>query len=344
MTYLLPVLLGLAHGVSDASAGFLVGLIIQQRSPAMNTLILLYNLLAFGFQPLVGMLFDRIGQPKRGAVTGLLLTLTGLLVIPLNLNIAILLIGIGSACLHAGGGSVAITSIPGKASGVGVFAAFGVVGLALGGVSSIYYSANARLMLILLLVILSAVIWYTPQIFDRSHEQARLQPVPYALLIFFVIAVALRSTVWVGVQMEVPRYSSAALWVAVAAGAGKLVGGFAADRFGWRRWMFGAMAGAGILLVFGNQWLPAIMAGALMLQSVTPLSIAAAGQALPKFPALAASLALGAAILAGGLPFFILPGGWFGPGVMVTAMLLSTLCYWIALKHSSFGKSKQSSQ
>jgi FSR family fosmidomycin resistance protein-like MFS transporter len=355
MTYLLPLLLGLAHGVSDASAGLLVGLIIQQRSPEMNTLILLYNLVAFGLQPLAGMLIDRIQQPRRGAAAGLLLSLTGLLITPVNLNMGILLIGSGSACLHAGGGSVAITSAPGKAAAAGVFAAFGVVGLTLGGLASINASANARLVLILLLLILAVIIWFTPQFSHADLQQADqymkpiASPVSVFLLILLVIAIALRSTVWVGTQMGVARYSSAALWLAVAAGAGKLLGGFAADHFGWKRWMLVALVGAGLLLVFADQagtasaiWLPTLMLGALMLQSVTPLSIAAMGQALPKAPALAASLVLGTAIIAGGLPFFMLAGGWFWSGVTRgftwyfsvpgVVLLGSMLLYWYVLK------------
>jgi FSR family fosmidomycin resistance protein-like MFS transporter len=323
----------LAHGISDASAGLLIGLIIQQRSPQMNEHILLYNLLAFGLMPLAGLLFDRIKQPKRGAAAGLLLTLSGLLLTLVNLNIAILLIGIGSAGLHAGGGSVAITSTPGKASAPGVFAAFGVLGLALGGVASINQASGATFALIALLAMLAAAIWFTPQVSrPETQPSGGLLPVSYSLIILLVIAIALRSTVWVGAQMNVARYSSAAVWLALAAGVGKISGGFGADRFGWRHWMFVSLAGAGLLLVFASQWLPALMLGALLLQSVTPLSIAAAGRALPEFPGLAASLALGTAIIAGGLPFFVLAGGWFGTGLLAVTLLASILLYWITLK------------
>jgi FSR family fosmidomycin resistance protein-like MFS transporter len=333
MTYRLPLLLGLAHGVSDASAGLLIGLIIQQRSPQMNEHILLYNLLAFGLMPLAGLLFDRLRQPKRGAAAGLLLTLTGLLATLVNLNLAILLIGIGSAGLHAGGGSVAITSTPGKASAPGVFAAFGVLGLALGGVASINYASGATFTLIALLVVLAAVIWFTPPVSKSLVESgAESLPVPYAILTLLVLAIALRSTVWVGAQMDVARYSSAAVWLALAASAGKLAGGFGADRFGWRRWMLVSLIGAGLLLVFASQWLPGLMLGALLLQSMTPVSIAAVGKALPGFPGLAASLALGTAIIAGGLPFFLLAGGWFGTGLLAATLLASILLYWITLK------------
>ena len=333
MTYRLPLLLGLAHGVSDASAGLLIGLIIQQRSPQMNVHILLYNLLAFGLMPLAGLLFDRIQQPKRVAAAGLLLTLSGLLMTLVNLNLAILLIGIGSAGLHAGGGSVAITSTPAKASAPGLFAAFGVLGLALGGVASINHASGATFALIALLLILAAAIWFTPQVSRAALEPtAELLPVPYTVITLLVIAIALRSTVWVGAQMDVARYSSAAVWLALAAGAGKLAGGFGADRLGWRRWMLVSLLGAGLLLVFASQWLPALMLGALLLQSMTPVSIAALGKALPKFPGLAASLALGTAIIAGGLPFFLLAGGWFGTGLLAATLLASMLFYWFTLK------------
>ncbi|MCX6079128.1 MAG: hypothetical protein NTW32_06305 [Chloroflexi bacterium] len=342
MTYLLPLLLGIGHGLSDASAGLLVGLIIRQRAQDMNAQILLYNLVAFGLQPLAGMLFDRIRQPKHGAAVGLLITVTGLLITPLNLNIAIMLIGIGSACLHAGGGSVAITSTPGKASAAGVFAAFGVIGLTIGGMASINYSDIAENILILLLIILATIIWVVPHVSSELVERTS-SPMPVSLLIIFflVIAIALRSTVWVGTQIRVERYTSAALWLAIAAGTGKLVGGFAADRWGWKRWGLVVLAGAGVLLVFSDFSLPALMVGALLLQSVTPLSIAAVGRSLPKSPALAASLALGTAIIAGGLPFFFLKSGWFEPVILAITLLISTLLYWYVLKKPGLEHSTQ---
>ena len=342
MTYLLPLLLGIGHGLSDASAGLLVGLIIRQRAQDMNAQILLYNLVAFGLQPLAGMLFDRIRQPKHGAAVGLLITVTGLLITPLNLNIAIMLIGIGSACLHAGGGSVAITSTPGKASAAGVFAAFGVIGLTIGGMASINYSDIAENILILLLIILATIIWVVPHVSSELVERTS-SPMPVSLLIIFflVIAIALRSTVWVGTQIRVERYTSAALWLAIAAGTGKLVGGFAADRWGWKRWGLVVLAGAGVLLVFSDFSLLALMVGALLLQSVTPLSIAAVGRSLPKSPALAASLALGTAIIAGGLPFFFLKSGWFEPAILAITLLISTLLYWYVLKKPGLEHSTQ---
>jgi FSR family fosmidomycin resistance protein-like MFS transporter len=335
----LPLLLGLAHGVSDAAAGLLVGLIIQRGSANINFMILQYKLLAFGLQPVVGILLDRINRPRQGAAIGLLLTLTGLAIIPISLPLAILFIGLGSAGLHAGGGSVAISSTPGKASAVGVFAAFGVVGLALGGLASVNAAETARFVLMALLTLLACLAWFTPQaniLLPGMAEQFTKRG--FLLLVVLVTAIALRSTVWVGAPGNLARYANITLWLALSAGTGKLLGGFGADRFGWQRWMLLTLLGAGLLLIFSSAWLPGMMLGVLLLQSVTPLSVAAVARSLPRFPALAASLTFGTAIIAGGLPFFILPPGWFTSAILAVTLTLSVALYSFALKneqHSS---------
>jgi FSR family fosmidomycin resistance protein-like MFS transporter len=337
MILVLPLLLGLAHGVSDASAGLLVGRIIQQKSPEVNTLILLYNLLAFALQPFAGMLFDHLHLPKPGACFGLLLTMTGVLTLQANLNLAIILIGLGSACLHAGGGSLAITATPGKASSPGVFAAFGVIGLALGGMASLHFLNSVVAVLAALLALLGLIIWFMPQNADTVGIPANTASplVPEIFIILLVLAIAFRSAVWVGAQQNVERYSSTALGLALAAGLGKLIGGFCADRLGWMRWIQVSMVGALVMLVFSSQWLPGLIAGVFLLQSMTPLSIAAIGRALPRYPALAASLALGVAVIAGGLPFFIFSRGWFSTGMLLFALGLSGLIYWVFLRKIS---------
>ncbi len=339
MIFSLPLLLGLAHGVSDAAAGLLVGLIIQRGSANINFMILQYNLLAFGLQPVAGILLDRINLPRQGAAAGLLLTLTGLAIIPISLPLAILLIGLGSAGLHAGGGSVAISSTPGKATAVGVFAAFGVVGLALGGLASVNAAETTRFVLMALLAVLACLAWFIPQAsIQLPGRDEQITQRGLLLLLVLVTAVALRSTVWVGAPGNLARYTHVTLWLALSAGTGKLLGGFGADRFGWKRWMLLTMLGAGLLLVLSSAWLPGMMFGVLLLQSVTPLSVAAVARSLPRFPALAASLTFGTAIIAGGLPFFILPAGWFSPAILAVTLALSAALYSFALKNEQHPK------
>jgi FSR family fosmidomycin resistance protein-like MFS transporter len=208
-----------------------------------------------------------------------------------------------------------------------------VVGLALGGIASINFSFIVVAGLAVLLAGLAIMIQVMPHN-PVLLVEGKVAPLPVSeiMLILLVLAIALRSTVWVGTQMDVPRYSSAALWVALAAGMGKLVGGFGADQLGWKRWMLASMTGAFFFLVFARNWLPGQMLGAFLLQTMTPLSMAAVGKALPNSSGLAASLALGAAVIAGGLPFFILPPDWFGPFTMMIFLLASGLLYWVFIR------------
>ena len=110
------LLLGIAHGFSDAAAGFAVGVLFLMSSLEGGLLIFLYNGLAFGLQPIAGLLLDRLKQAQRGAAFGLVLTSIGLTVFWLNPRLGILLIGCGSAFFHAGGGAISILNSPGKAS------------------------------------------------------------------------------------------------------------------------------------------------------------------------------------------------------------------------------------
>jgi hypothetical protein len=190
-------------------------------------------------------------------------------------------------------------------------------------------------MIILLMITLATLalgIWFwKPELFSVSRLPAAdpFASVEWAITLILIIAIALRSLVWTGIQTS--RSAVSALELALAAGAGKLLGGFAADRLGWSRWAVGALAGALCLLAFGSGWGPATLLGVALLQSLTPLSIAAMGKALPHSPALAASLTLGLAIMAGGLPFFILTPGWFGIAVMLPILLVSGGLYGWAL-------------
>ena len=67
------LVLGLAHGVSDGAAGLLLGSLAHTMPTwQIGLLVLLYNALAFGGQPVAGLLADHLRQPKMAAVAGLL--------------------------------------------------------------------------------------------------------------------------------------------------------------------------------------------------------------------------------------------------------------------------------
>lgn len=332
----LALFLGFAHGVSDASAALLVAQTAASAAPDAGLRILLYNGLAFGFQPIMGLLIDRLERPKAGAAIGLLLSAAALFSFAHNPRLGMALAGFGSALLRAGGGSLAITATPGRAAAPGIFAAFGVVGLALGFWIGLSPPAGTIELAGAALLILALITWLAPQSSVRTPSAAPAsnhapEPASNHTVIIFVVsillaAVGLRSFVWTGISAVISSGGQAALALALAAGLGKLIGDFVADVAGWRLFALASAALALALLLSDN-----LLIGAAVLQSSTALSMAAMGRLFPRSPALAASLSLGARVALGGLPFMLMPGGGFGIAPLIVALLLSGGLYWMGL-------------
>jgi FSR family fosmidomycin resistance protein-like MFS transporter len=331
----LPALTGLAHGVSDAVAGFLVVQVLMLNSLPTVDYILIYNALAFGLQPVAGLLVDISNVPRRAAAVGLLLSAISLTLTWSSLAWGILLAGVGSAIFHAGGGATALTSTPGRAAGPGIFAAFGVIGLAFGSQLAFYFSVITIMAFVLVLIILAAALWFFPIAPAISTKpEPIISGMNIELLAFgLVLAVALRSFVWTGIQSGEAGYSQLALSIALAAGLGKLTGGFLADQFGWSTYAISAMVLSAILLAFHSHALWPLLAGIFFLQSVTPLSLAAMGRLMPASPALAASLVLGVGVLLGGLLFAFVSFDWLAiPLVTIPVLCVSAGLYWFSLR------------
>ena len=331
----LPALTGLAHGVSDAVAGFLVVRVLMLNSPPAVDYILLYNALAFGLQPVAGLLLDTFNIPRRAAAVGLLLSALSLILTWFGFTWGILVAGLGSAIFHTGAGSTALTSTPGRATGPGIFTAFGVVGLAIGSQLAFYFSITTIIAFVLVLIMLAATLWFFPtsSTISSMPDSASSGMSIELLAIGLVLAVALRSIVWTGIQAGEVGYSQLALSIALAAGFGKLIGGFLSDRVGWRTYAISAVVMSAFLLAFRGDALWLLLSGIFLLQSVTPLSLAALGRLMPSSPALAASLVLGVGVLLGGLLLAFVSSDWLaGPLNIILVLFASGGFYWFTLR------------
>ena len=123
-------------------------------------------------------------------------------------------------------------------------------------------------------------------------------------MIALLAGIALRSAVWTTLDYLMHSRIDMLLMMGAAAFAGKIAGGFLADRIGWRVWAMGALAGAAGLLTLASQNTVALLLGVALLQSATPVALMAVYRAVPRYPATAAGLALGLAIAIGGLPVY----------------------------------------
>jgi FSR family fosmidomycin resistance protein-like MFS transporter len=303
---------------------------------------LAYNILAFGLQPAIGYLID--AHPKIpagligcGAVAAGVMTST--LLIP-----ALLLLAVGNAFFHIGGGIDSLSG--GGMTRSGVFVSTGALGVALGTLAG---RAGQPLWLPLALLLLSALLIVALVPRPRAApEKPRAfwggvadvaSSLPFAALLLLVgLSVVVRS--FVGASLVLPWRSASALYgiaPALCAFAGKAAGGILGDRLGARN-----VGVLGLLLslpclALGAAIPLAAMAGLALFNLTMPVTLCALASRLPGRPGLAFGLST-LALLLGSVPtfFFKLPAGALS-AVTAGLIAVSAVCVLLSTRNQTGG-------
>lgn len=291
--------LGLTHFVADAISGFAVTSTVLGHSLLNISLVILsYNIVAFAFQPLVGLMVDRWSLHRLAVIGGMSLMGVGLLALSLNPIVALAVIAIGSALVHVGAGAISSLATPTKSIGAAIFTAPGVVGLTLGTLAAM------KSMTIMWALLAGVIVAIGASHFVNLIERAHL-PLPprssvprdFLLIAALVLFVAFRSAFWL--HESATAIPALMLAFGLAAGIGKLAGGFVADRFGRVSTVAIATLFALACFLEGSTIMFVIGIGAL--QSSTGVILSAAVQRLPKYPATIAGLILGLGLALAGI-------------------------------------------
>jgi FSR family fosmidomycin resistance protein-like MFS transporter len=332
--FLKIALLGLAHGLSDCAAGFMIGTMPIWTGEGWlepSMLVLLYNALAFGGQVPAGLIVDRIGNPKLVVAASLALVALALAIFPMAPGIAIAFAGVAGAFFHVSGGMLALRAFPGSTIGAGLFAAPGVLGITLGA-----YMAWAQIPALWALAIsafgITTVIFLLRMPFADSPKPTEKDEAfewHDFLMIVLLMAIALRSAIWNLMETVHNGNHELLLWMGAAAMAGKVAGGFGAHYIGWRRYATAALMVAAPLLTFGGSQEWALLSGIFLLQSATPAAVLGMWRLMPRLPATAIGMTFGLAIAVGGIPMMV---GWEPPGWAILLILpIAGIGYWVAL-------------
>ena len=161
---------------------------------------------------------------------------------------------------YTGGGALAVCATKNCATGPGLFAAPGVLGLAVGGGLAVTGHTISWSFLLLMFVGVLAVLPlpvlpYNPLSDERGGDSQN------QLILLLLAAIALRSSIWNVFQFLLQGQLTVLLALAAAAATGKLLGGILADWLGWQRWAVVALLVATPLLVFGGQNLGTLLPG-----------------------------------------------------------------------------------
>lgn len=272
-------------------------------------LVILYNFCAFALQMPIGLLVDKWNKNAIAAAAGCLSVALAYITMSFAYP-SVILLGIGNALFHVGGGTDVLNSSTEKASMLGVFVSPGAFGIYFG--TMLGKQGKVSTMLFLLVLLIAAVIillWdYMPtksfvsNNVEVSFESATNKGALLAIICFFIVVI-LRS--YMG--MKKFTWGGEANWGAFLICAvvfGKMIGGFLGDRFGIKQVAFLSLAASAILFVFSEN-IPALgVLGMFCFNMTMPLTLWAIARVLKDCKGFSFGL-LTVALFLGMLPAYL---------------------------------------
>lgn len=290
---------------------------------------LLYNVIAFGFQPLIGAALDR-HYLAGTAPCGCLLVAAALPVAPHFAWLGLILAALGNACLHAAGGLLSLRLSRGRAALPGLFVSSGAVGVSAG----IVLAAHSLPMFPVVALLLIAAVLLSRC--GRPGEGLRpfalaLGRLPFAWLLALILAaVVIRALAGGLAPMNWRSGDMAVMLAGAAAAVGKALGGLVGDRWGFRPTALCSLLLSLPLLVCGGEIMWLSLTGLVLFNMAMPLTLCATAALLPKDPGLAFGLTT-LALLLGTAPLFFLDLTPAAAAVFVVVSgLVAALCLHLA--------------
>ncbi len=328
----------ISHFIVDFACFFILfGRFTQSAGPESAGLgFLVYNVIAFGLQPVLGYICDR----RKGLPAGPLgCFLVAAAVIPIfGVWVQLVAAAFGNAMFHVGGGIDSLSSSKGSMGSSGIFVSSGGLGVALGTLAGSYAGPSAYLYLAIPAavsicgVLIASIRPLPPESGYKSHAFSKAESGKgfYAVIALCFISIFVRAYVGGSVPMGFKTGALMAVFAAFAASLGKALGGLAADRFGAR--LTGAatlLASAPLLCLFhDNAYLCAL--GLMLFNMSMPITLCGMASKLPRHPGLAFGLST-LALLLGSAPLFLFVIE--GPArviVMAALTVLSSGCLYAA--------------
>lgn len=318
------------HAIVDAACIMLIlsGIAAKEN---LAFYIILYNILAFGLQAPFGWLTDKIQKPEFTTILGCGILISGLILYR-DALLATILMGIGNALFHVGGGSIALNLNEKKAALPGVFVSTGGLGLFAGGLIAKFYGFQAPLFIALLAV--SSVLMMFLKATSINYQKEKLQNFNKILIIILLILISIGIRSVLGLSINYQWKSNIWLLLAftIAIVLGKGLGGFLSDRFGWIKISVGGLFLSAFLLYFGYNYAVAGIIGVFIFNFTMPVTLVAVSNLLPGRPGFSFGLTT-IALLAGALPTFANNNNLLSENYTVLWLtLLSTGILYVGLK------------
>jgi len=292
---------------------------------------LTYNIIAFGLQFAVGYICDKY-RTFPAAIIGIIITAVGLSFAH-QIYTALILVALGNAFFHVGGGIDSLVNARGKMSRSGVFVSSGAWGVALGtlagksGISIIYPFA------LLLVAGVLVYLYCMPREINLKKSQFNVKSkntgTGIAVTLIF-ISITIRAFTGFSVPIEWKSTVFLILTATFASFFGKFIGGFIGDKIGARITGVSALIISAPLLVFFNDNIVLCLLGIMLFNMTMPITLCAISNYLEGFEGLAFGITTLALLCGTFVTYvYILPQE-ITKHVIIVSIIISACCIFFA--------------
>ena len=285
-----------------------------------------YDILAFIPQILIGAISDRFVKIPFGMI-GILLMVVGLCLFGLNgalpAMLVVVIMALGSACIHVDGAEVTLRYGKGKIAPAAIYVAGGSFGVVIG--KTLAGSIQIWPLLILALTAIPVIVFA-----GRYRRQTADIDVPCRQFDYSSKTVAVRSYIGYGIPTAWNKTALQMVLLFSFMGIGKALGGILTDKIGIRKTAYISMLGALPFLVLGNDNMLVSLIGIMFFSMTMAITLAISVSAFPKTPGFAFG------ITTVGLALGVLPIFFFRIDNMIIDIVMivvaSIMCLFIILK------------
>jgi len=278
----------------------------MNSEPIWFLLTLLYDAVAFLPQNIIGIISDKYPRLNVGVLGSLLVVVA--LFIRVDL-LALILIGLGNACVHVSGAQYTLRGTEGKITPAAIFVGAGSFGVITGQLLGVVEKNYIVLIPVAVMLLSGWMMWLISRKInlDDFHAQFDIASEIGISGISFLafIAVAVRGYIAYAIPTEWNKTVVQTVILFCFMGIGKILGGILADRIGFRKVTYISLLGGLPFLLFGNSVMIVSLVGVALFSMTMPITIAILASVFPKRPGFAFGITT-MGLFAGTLPAFLI--------------------------------------
>ncbi len=223
-------ILSILHLLVDGLCAYTIfnKLYISDSLVVVTVVFILYNVLAFCFQPLIGFLIDKYHHEKMLLNISLILLILAS-IINLPWVIITILLGISNSIFHVVGGIYTVNYNKNKLTYLGLFVAFGATGLAIGTNIPNYL---IFLIMLILTFILGFIMNFIKMDISINKEPINMNKVKFKYLLLLILVVVIRAIMGSACKPSLNLTLIEVISISIGITLGKILGGVLSDKIG----------------------------------------------------------------------------------------------------------------